>query len=166
VGAGLELTAASQRNLNPAAPSHGTSLDLQGGGLSPLTTSRLVDNRAPRSVRELIQGTDAASATRSRELMMLDQDPTRMDLNPYMPRRREDFQSSRDTGMSDARLGIEVRTRASDELASPSPLRSLSQARGSSSLAPAVALPLNSAPSPASRRIGEGNQYRFPSRRF
>jgi len=164
---GLAFGAASPQRPTPASLSRATRLDLQGGGLSPLTTSQLVNSQAPRSVRELIQGAEATSANRSRELLMLDQDPTRVNLNPYLPQGREDFQFSRDTVMGDARLGIEARPGASDELASPSPLRSLSsQTRAGSSLAPAVALPLSDGSFPASRKMGQGNQYQFPSRRF
>lgn len=163
-GTVLEFDSAGPPSLNSISPQNDSLLDLQGSRLNPLTSSEWIDNRSPRSVRELIQTSEATSTQRTREFMILNQDSTRMDLNPYVPGRREDFQFSQETLSGDARLGIEARSGSPDELASPSPLRSLSSQ--SSSLAPAVALPVNNAPIPASRGFGQGNRYQFPARRF
>jgi len=126
----------------------------------PLGLAISGEPEVPRTVRGLIDSAPAAEARRENPLL-LDQDSTRRELNPYLPVRREDFQFS----FGDQRLGIEGR----GDPASPqgrSSARNLSTTRslGASSLAPALAIPTpDSGFTTPSRQAG---QIQFPSRKF
>lgn len=130
--------------------------------------SQFDNSRSPRTVRELIGGDRGQDSRYRSELRMLDQDTTREELNPYVPRRREDFQFSRNSVGGDARLGIEGRPSTTAARGNEAgSLRALSSGGilGPSSLAPAVALPLNETPR-ATRSLGQSTQYQFPGRKF
>jgi hypothetical protein len=173
ISPGLEANRSAQNTGNVLPEISGwTRPDAQGpaeigirgmAGFGAISGLDLGEAQVPRTVRELIDGPVRRTVGRG-ELVGVDQDATRLELNPFTPQRLDDSSTAGNRPQRrDGQFGApEFSPHASHSVGSR---EGLGPTAGASSLAPSLGLGLP-ASTPATRPPPKSSVIEFPSRKF